>query len=186
MEVRLRVHVAPCRDWRSLELCQRGELKRPLVRATVAHLPRHIAERECRTITQATGWRADCCQVESLTDSAGPGNVVTIRLECEQITEVFSGFGRRGVPAEHVAREALEPAQRYLESGVAVGPHLADQLLLPLALSAHFAGQRGRFRTLTLTNHTTTQIETLKRFLSVKIAVASCEPQQVEIDVGPV
>ena len=51
------------------------------------------------------------------------------------MTEVFTGFGEKGVSAEQVAKGAVERARIYLASPVAVGRHLADQLLLPLALA---------------------------------------------------
>lgn len=45
------------------------------------------------------------------------------------------GFGERGVPAERVAGRAVREMQAYLDAGVPVGEHLADQLLLLLALA---------------------------------------------------
>lgn len=66
--------------------------------------------------------------------SAGPGNVVLLEIESEQLTEVISEFGERGLLAEAVADRAVKHACRYLAMGVAVGEHLADQLLLPMAI----------------------------------------------------
>ena len=120
----LRFRVMPKPTWRPLRLCHRGEFQSPTVRAVVAGLPDHIAHRECETIAAATDWPATAFEVRSLADSFGPGNVVTIELTCEQVTELFTGFGRRGIPAERVALEALRPAQQYLDSAACVGPHL--------------------------------------------------------------
>ena len=47
-----------------------------------------------------------------------------------------------------------------------MGKHLADQLLIPLAMAGG-----GSFRTLPLTRHTTTNMEMVKRFLNVEIRV---------------
>ena len=47
----------------------------------------------------------------------------------------FSALGRRGVPAERVADEAVEPYLAYRASGAAVDGHLADQLVPFLALA---------------------------------------------------
>ncbi len=181
----LRFRVTPHPSWRSLQLCDRGELLSPVVRAVVAGLPKHIAQRECDTIAKATGWPASAFHVQALADPVGPGNVVTIELACEGITELFTGFGRRGVPAERVALEALQPAQQYLDSAACVGPHLADQLLLPIALSVHFAGHASRFRTPPLTGHAITHIDILQRFLSVRIDTHPITPQLVEVAVAP-
>lgn len=57
-------------------------------------------------------------------------------------------------------------AASYLTAGVPVGRHLADQLLLPLAM-----GQGGTFRTLARTAHTTTNVAVIGRFLDVTVAI---------------
>jgi RNA 3'-terminal phosphate cyclase (ATP) len=78
-----------------------------------------------------------------------------------------TSHGRKGYPAEDVADDALDDLEDFLEAGVPVGEHLADQLLLPFALAG-----AGRFRTLgPLTLHATTNIETIREFLDVPIAI---------------
>ena len=84
----------------------------------------------------------------------------------EHVTEVFTGFGQRGVRAEAVAATAVEACQRYLAAGVAVGEYLADQLLLPMAIA-----RRGSLTTLPLTTHTTTHIELIGKFLDTEVKV---------------
>ena len=54
------------------------------------------------------------------------------------------------------------------ERQVPVGEHLADQLLIPLALAGG-----GSFATAPLTLHTKTNIEIIKKFLNVDIAVVN-------------
>ena len=110
-------------------------------------------------------------RVEELSDSAGPGNVVMIEIVSEHVTEVFTGFGRRGVRAEKVASDALRAAQDYLKADVPVGPYLADQLILPLGISAHTSGGGGSFRTMALSRHATTHIEIIRQFLDIDVQV---------------
>jgi RNA 3'-terminal phosphate cyclase (ATP) len=141
----------------------------------LARLPRHIAERECQTIAGATGWEGSCFEIQELPDAPGPGNAVTIELQFEHVTEVFTGFGERGVPAETVAQRTLDRAQHFLAADVPVGEHLADQLLLPLGIGAHYGTGGGAFRTLPLSSHSLTQIQVLKRFLDMNITVESEE-----------
>jgi RNA 3'-terminal phosphate cyclase (ATP) len=50
------VRVQPAKQLGRLELVHRGQIVARRVRAMVANLPRHIAERECKTIAQETGW----------------------------------------------------------------------------------------------------------------------------------
>jgi len=82
------------------------------------------------------------------------------------VTEVFTGFGQRGVRAEAVAEPAAKAAREYIASGVPVGQYLADQLLVPMALAGG-----GSFRTLAPSQHTLTNIEVIGKFLDVEVKV---------------
>jgi RNA 3'-terminal phosphate cyclase len=73
-----------------------------------------------------------------------------------------------------VADEVAEQVSDYVKTDVPVGPYLADQILLPLGIRARRrdlpARRRGgAFRTLPLTLHSTTHIESLRRFLDIDI-----------------
>jgi RNA 3'-terminal phosphate cyclase (ATP) len=171
------VEVEPSPKLAGFDLVERGALVTWAARALVAHLPRHIAEREISTVLQAMSWDESCGRVEEV-DAIGPGNAVLIELESEHVTEVFTAFGRKGVRAERVAEEAVQQAQTYLGTDAPVGQCLADQLLLPLGISAWQAGdgarkRGGSFRTLPLTTHATTHINVLRQFLEINIQVAA-------------
>ncbi len=132
---RFRVHIQPAPRLAGFDLCERGEIVARRGRVLLANLPAHIALREIDTICEKTGWDADCCRAEEVR-SAGPGNVVFLELDSEHVTEVFTGFGEHGVKAERVAGEAVRQMREYLTAGVPVGHYLADQLMLPLGISA--------------------------------------------------
>ncbi len=165
------VSIQPCQQLGRLELLHRGPILARRVVAAVAKLPRHIAERECQAIAKKTGWKQSCFTVQEISDSAGPGNVVTIQLRAEHVNALFVGFGQRGVRAEVVGTRTLKEARQYIEADVPVGRHLADQILLPLGIGAYQGGGGGVFRTLPLSQHAITHIEVLKRFLDVQINV---------------
>jgi len=170
------VWIKPAAALTGFDLLDRGEITSHRARAIVANLPRHIAEREMRTIAGKTNWEKRCFAVEEVTDAAGPGNIVLIELESPHVTEVFSGFGRHGVRAERVAADVLKEAREYEEANVPVGPHLADQLMLPLGVSAYqnvpTAGQvGGAFRTLSLSTHARTHLDVLRQMLEIKTDV---------------
>jgi RNA 3'-terminal phosphate cyclase (ATP) len=109
----------------------------------------------------------------------GPGNVLLIELESEHVTEVFTGFGERGVRAEAVADRVVWDVRRHLKSEMPVGPYLADQLLLPLALAGG-----GAFRTQGLSRHATTNIDVIGRFLDVPIVTESDGRDRALVRVG--
>jgi RNA 3'-terminal phosphate cyclase (ATP) len=165
------VRIQPARQLGRLELTERGEIRAHRVRVLLANLPRHIAERECRTIAHQTGWSEDCFAIEEPSDAHEPGNVVMIELETENVTEVCTSFGRIGVKAKEVALEALREAEEYLASDVPVGRHLADQIMLPLGIGAYFGTGGGSFRTLSLSAHATTHLEILHHFLGLDAKV---------------
>lgn len=186
---RFTVHIQPAPALAGFDLLERGETRAQGVRVLLANLPEHIARREVETILDKTGWDADCCRIDQLA-AAGPGNVVSLEVASEHVTEVFTAFGRQGVRAEQVAADVVRQWRAYVRSGVPVGPYLADQLLLPLGVSAWQAenGDRqrgGAFRTLPLTRHSTTHIDVLRAFLDVSISVETTNESSL-VRVGPI
>jgi RNA 3'-terminal phosphate cyclase (ATP) len=67
--------------------------------------------------------------------------------------------------------------------GSPVDRYLADQLVLPLGIAAWQTGRGGSFRTLSLTRHTSTHIELLRKFLEISISVET-EEQGCMVKVG--
>ncbi len=181
---RFTVAVCPSPELGRLELMERGPLTARRVRAVVANLPRHIAERECSTIAATTGWDDSCFEVQDVADSRGPGNVVMIELDSPSVTELFTGFGQRGVRAETVASRVADAAKRYVNAEVPVGEYLADQLMLPLGIGASQGSGGGTFRTLAPSLHSTTHAEVLKAFLGVKIHFAENASEDYAVTIA--
>ena len=109
-------------------------------------------------------WTAENLHVRGLSGEFGPGNALTLTVEHEHITEVFTGFGEKGVSAESVAKRAVDEARHYLASEAVVGRHLADQLLLPMALAGG-----GEFVTMPVTQHFESHVEIIGKFLSKRV-----------------
>lgn len=162
---RFTAEVRPVRRLAGFELLERGAVRRRQGTAILSRLPRHIGEREIREAARETGWEPSRFEIREV-DARGQGNAVLLEIESDEVTEVSSAVGERGVPAEDVAGRAAREMRRYLDTGVPVGEHLADQLLLLLALAGS-----GAFVTLPLTGHSTTQIDLIPRFLDVRIEV---------------
>jgi RNA 3'-terminal phosphate cyclase (ATP) len=163
----------------SVHLVQRGRTLRRRARALVSRLSRQIADRELAVIRSRLGWDGDELEVVMLSEGmAGPGNVVLLSLESEHVVEVFTGFGEIGVRAEAVAERVAQEARRYLAADVPVGPHLADQLLLPMALAGG-----GAFRTVPLSRHASTNLEVIGQFLGTSIDVTPVGDSAVDVIV---
>jgi RNA 3'-terminal phosphate cyclase (ATP) len=175
---RFSVSIEPAATLTPLHLLERGELRARRATAMFAALPFDIARRELDTVRAQLGWDAAWCRPLEV-ESAGPGNVVQIELESAHVTELFSGFGERGRPAEAVAEGVAGEAAEYLEADVPVGRHLADQLLLPLALA-----KSGSFRSLSPTPHTRTQIEIIRRFLGTSFRCEEIAPGRWHFEVA--
>jgi RNA 3'-terminal phosphate cyclase (ATP) len=158
--------VQPATKLSSIDLLERGSIRSRRARIWTSKLPEHVAERELAVVREELKWRADECSVENVPHPLGPGNAVVLEIEAEHVTAVFTGFGERGRPAEEVAKSAVETAKAWLEANVPVDEHLADQLLLPMALAGG-----GSFRTTKPSLHTTTNAEIIRRFLPVPIHI---------------
>jgi RNA 3'-terminal phosphate cyclase (ATP) len=174
---RFRVSISPC-ALKRMDLIDRGRIVRQTGVAAVANLPVSIAHRELKVLQAKLEWDPDCLKAVEVENSQGPGNILTVEIESEHVTEVFTGFGERGVSAEKVANRTVKQVREYLALDVPVGRYLADQLLIPMAMAGG-----GVFHTLSPTRHTTTNIEIIKRFLDVGIDLNACERNQWRVEI---
>jgi RNA 3'-terminal phosphate cyclase (ATP) len=176
---RITFDVAACPALRPVTLLHRGSTQ-VRARGLVASLPESIAKREMAIVRERLGLERHLCRVEIVDGSVGPGNVLLIAVEGESMTEIVTGFGVKGVTAEKVASDACDEVERYLRSDVAVGTHLADQLLIPMALAGG-----GSFRTLAPSAHTQTNAGVIRRFLDVPITLEAEAEDVYRITIGP-
>lgn len=176
---RFHVSVTPEPSLKRLDLLERGALVHRRAVAMIANLPLQIAARELETASRLLGWERQCFRTEVVKDTPGPGNILMIELESEHVTEVCTGFGEKGVRAEAVAEKAVKEALAYIDSGVPVGEHLADQLILPMALAG-----AGSFRTTPLSLHTTTHIDLLQQVLGARIRAEPVSEKVWHVEVG--
>ena len=179
---RLNVFIEPAPSaLKPLDLPGRGEIRARRARALVVKLPANVGGRELAVISERLGWGdsdGDELRVETSTNAISPGNVLTLEIMSEHLTEVFTGIGERGVRAETVAERAADEARAYLETDAPVGEHLADQLLIPLALAGG-----GSYTTGQPSLHTTTNIEVIKMFLDVELTVKQTDGDVWKIEI---
>ena len=172
------IHIEPVDALMPIHLSERGEILDRRAFAMVANLPEHIAHRELKVIGAELGLAPDNTEVRQV-EATGPGNALLVVVKSRWVTEVFTGFGQRGIRAEEVAARVGRNVRRYLVAGVPVGEHLADQLLLPLALAGG-----GSYRTLRPSLHTETNIAVLRKFLGIAIQCKKIQEDCWDIALG--
>jgi RNA 3'-terminal phosphate cyclase (ATP) len=155
--------VQPASGLQRVDLLERGAIRAQTARALCASVPGSIGARQVDALATALGWDRTDCRPQMISDTRGPGNALLAIIESDHVTELITGFGERGLPAEQVAALVVEETRRYLAGNVPVGEHLADQLLLPMAL-----GSGGAFRTVKPSLHCTTQLRLLADVLGVR------------------
>jgi len=159
---------------------QRGEPDAAGAEILLSWLPHVIAERESKALRQKLGWPDGKIKLREITDSPGPGNVIMIRVKYGAQTYLFTAFGQRGKPAEQVAAEVSEAFIKFRLSNAALDEHLANQILLYLALN-----NGGAFTAESLSSHTKTNLEVVKRFLETKINARKKNDGCFEISINP-
>ncbi len=174
---RFKVSISPA-DLNKVDLSERGNIINKIAVAAIANLSVNIANRELKVVREKLEWNRELLKVVEVENSQGPGNILTVEIESENITEVFTGFGERGVSAEKVANRTVKSVREYLVHDVPVGRYLADQLLIPMAMAGG-----GKFRTLSPSKHARTNIEIIKKFLDVEIDINEYDQNQWEIEI---
>lgn len=182
---RVRIHPigTPTGSMGALKLLDPGKLIQCRASAMSDKIPEHVTERELtyikKKLTDLCSDRgSDLTLQQKLISSVGPGNIVSLLAEMENITEVFECVGERNISAERVAGRVMHDCKRYLKSGVTVGEHLADQLLLPMIL-----GQGGSFCTLEPSQHLLTNIAVIKQLVGVEIKLTEMSKDCWQVDV---
>ncbi|MEN9867958.1 MAG: 3-phosphate cyclase [Pseudomonadota bacterium] len=156
--------IQPCRQLLALHLDGPGARVDAFAESYVAGVPGTVALRELDFIRRGMNWADDKLHPRTLPDSQGPGNVLILTLQQEQVTEVFCALGEKSLSSEAVANQAMQQLRRYLKSGAAVGEYLADQLMLPMALAG-----AGSFTVGHVSPHARTNAEVIAQFLPVAI-----------------
>jgi len=180
---RLTVKISPVKRWVAPDIIQRGPVRVQKGRALLSKLPRHIGERELKTVSKELGWNQDVLSIKKV-ESHGPGNMVVLSVQSDALTETFTGCGQKGVRAERVASRVCKQVHRYINSDACVGVYLADQLLIPMAMAGG-----GRFTTLKVSRHFLTNVQIIQRFLKINIETIKkkeSEPNQSvwEVRIG--
>lgn len=172
---------APRRSFEPVRLTERGRVIHVTGRAVVANLAIDIADRMARRAAEIMGEKGIDIDIQSLRvagKSTGAGVFLTARYE--HALAGFSALGRKGLPAERVALDACREFFAFHKSGAAVDRHLADQLVLPMAL----ADGRSEMAIECVTSHLLTNAHVIRQFVpaTIEIEGEEGEPGRVVVE----
>lgn len=176
---RAKVLINPVKKVKKLNLLKRGAIRELTSISILSNLPEKIGIREVNKADQLLQSIAKINKKVETVNSPGPGNVFLTKVVCDNITETFTTFGEKRLKSEIVARRCVNDTIDYLISDAAVGEHLADQLIIPMAIN-----EGGCFSTNVVSSHTRTNINTVSKFLNVKIDCSKQKDDYWLINIG--
>jgi len=175
---RFKVEITPADRLQPFSLQERGVFKAQRARVLLARLSEEIGQRQARLLREGLGEVET--EVLRINNSAGPGNAVMAEVESEHVCAVFTGFGERGVPSEHVVRGVTVQVREYLAGTAPVEEHLADQLMLPMAVAGG-----GSYRATKVSLHARTNRGVIDRFLPGRIEILEANDGSAEFRFLP-
>jgi RNA 3'-terminal phosphate cyclase (ATP) len=166
---KMKAEISPASRLCSTERAQRGELKEICVLSAVSNLPMSIGERQRDQLIRrfhSHGFKTPRVEMVNA-PSQGTGTLVFLMCSFEGGTAGFTSLGQKGKRAEEVADDAFSALFQFLASDAAVDEHLADQLILYMAL----AKGRSSIVTERITTHLKTNMWVVEQFLPVTFRV---------------
>ena len=170
------VTIHPAADvLRPFDLLERGAPIESYAECLAPALPGAVARRELDALARELAWTPEQLRAPVVRQNEGPGNALMATLSYERVCEVFTQFGEKGVSSEAVANAIVREVRAFEASTAALGPHLADQWALPLALAVWRRGGAAAYTCTELTDHATTNFKVVERFLPVRFETAAIE-----------
>jgi len=139
--------------------------------SAAAQLPEHVARRQAARLAARLGQAVPVTVIPA--GGQDPGSLVFLWGP----QAGFTALGARGKPAEQVADEAVEAYLAFRASGAALDRHLADQILIYLAL----AKGPSRFTTEAVTSHLITNVWVIEQFLGPTFEIKGALGERGEI-----
>ncbi len=160
--------LTPVQNLMPLELLERGKLCKLYLLSALSNLPRKIGQRQMDQAFNRLRKKDYLPETELIqAPSPGQGTLVFIRSVFEKGLAGFTSLGERGKPAEQVANDACNEFFKFIHTEAAIDAHLADQLLLYMAL----ANGKSTFITNRITSHLRTNAWLIEQFLPMKFDI---------------
>ena len=175
---RIEVEIEPA-PLRPIDCVDRGGLTNVAAMALYTSLPDEIALRAIKAARkELVDWPEDSFAIRELPAEEGPGLALLLEAQFEHVTEVVSGFGKLGLPAEQIGRTCGRRMAGYVASDAFAGPFLQDQLLLPFAMAGG-----GSFTSVKLSQHTRTAAGIIELFTGRRVCFRQTDGGTQLVDV---
>lgn len=166
----LSAFIKPGSKLHGADMNDRGEIERVIGVGVSSNLPSHIPQRITNRAINLleTPLRDAVLDIRPVrTSGLSTGAGLFLAVEYTNGRGGFGMIGRKGMPSEVVAEKAVSDLLSFHASEAAVDAHLADQLIVPLAL----APGESVFSTEAISSHLTTNIAVVRAFLDRPIVV---------------
>ncbi|MCL7451445.1 MAG: RNA 3'-terminal phosphate cyclase [Anaerolineae bacterium] len=179
-EVEATIHGLGRASLEAMDLSRRGDLLRVRGLSVSSNLPKHIRVRQEGAALQALRSNGVNARIDAIdAPSKGKGTAVFLWADFENAHAGFTSLGELGKPAEQVAEEAAQELVEFLQAHAALDRHLADQVVLPMAL----AEGRSSFTTEAVTQHLLTNAWVVNQFFSGRVRVDGQEGEPGECSI---
>lgn len=161
----LECSVTPLEDtFAEVIIGERGPLVGQSLRAISRKVNSSIANRIFAAAQK--DWPCEQTTPDQRDEGPGQGLIALAEVEFEQGREMITGCAERGLSAERLGQRLGRSMKTFMGSRASVGRHLADQLLLPMALAG-----KGTILTTAPDDHVPTNISVIEKFLPVRFQV---------------
>lgn len=151
-------------NFREIEIGERGPLVSQSLKVISRSMNPSIAQRLFAAVQK--DWPCLDPMIEDRGEGPGQGLICLAEVTFENGCELVTGCAERGISAEKLGHRMGRSMKTFLDTQASVGRHLADQLLLPMALAG-----KGRFLTTAPDNHVPTNISVIEKFLPVQFTI---------------
>ncbi|GAB4543101.1 MAG: RNA 3'-terminal phosphate cyclase [Thermodesulfovibrionia bacterium] len=162
----VRFIVSPVKEISGLNIINRGKLESVNGYSCVGRLPLSIAERQRNALLKGVEPLSPYIEVTDV-QSGGEGSFLFLKAVYENTVAGFSSLGMKGKRAEDVGAEVAREFHDFEKTSACLDPHLADQLVLYLAISK----KDSSFTTSSITRHLITNLHVIERFMTIKYQI---------------
>jgi len=155
---------------KNLNLTKRGSLKKILVISGASNTlkDKKVAERQIAGVREILGkLKLPTEEKVEYYDTRCPGSQICLVAEFENTTIGVDNLGKLGKRAEDVGKEAALELLKEQKSGACLDRHLADQILVFMAL----AEKKSRVSVSEITDHCKTNVWVIEKFIDGKFEI---------------